>query len=151
MAIVSDDFRSEIAALATSAEHEIAEKRQAVKALAPKPSRVSAILWIGGLLVLLEAGVLVTQLALRDAPVAKGVRKPSPLLVEQSCGGERYRTFQALVAFRKEFGNWPETLGELVGTRIVKLPVDPATGLPLVYESDGSSFTLSCATTTAAR
>ncbi|MGH7804316.1 MAG: hypothetical protein ACREQJ_08200 [Candidatus Binatia bacterium] len=70
---------------------------------------------------------------------------PNPLLTEQSCAGERYRTSQAIFVYAGEHGAPPETLDALVGTHLLSRPVDPATKLPLKYQKFPNGFRLECA------
>jgi len=49
----------------------------------------------------------------------------------------------ALKLYRAEHGQYPGSLDQLVPAYLEKLPVSPISGNPLVYQSDGKSFTLS--------
>lgn len=49
----------------------------------------------------------------------------------------------ALKLYRAEHGQYPGSLDQLVPEYLEKLPVSPISGKPLVYQSDGKSFTLS--------
>ena len=50
------------------------------------------------------------------------------------------RLVLALRAWHDEHGGWPETLTLLVPSRLSDLPLDPASGQPLVYQRRGASF-----------
>ena len=139
------EFRTEIDDLARSAEREWAEREKGIVGRGPgERRRLTGILWAGGLLIALEAGFLVFQLAVNERAPAEH-EKPHPLQSVQTCAGERYRTFRALVSYRREFGHWPDTLAEIVGPYAPKLPADPETGIPLEYERTGETFSLTCA------
>lgn len=143
----SGDFRDEIRELAEGARGELEEHRQrARKAVAQKNKRISAILWVGGVLIFAEVLLLVVQLAVvsNRQPEGTGASEPHPLLAAQTCNGARYRAFQAMGDYRKKTGQWPLVLGDLVPDYVSQLPVDPETGLPLVYQRRGEGFELTC-------
>jgi hypothetical protein len=139
------DFRTQFAELAESAHRELLEKRENARARAV-PKRISRILWIGGTLIFLQLGLLAIQLLHRSHIVAeKGALRPHPLLVASDCNGVKYRTYGAMQTYRRDRGEWPRSLGELVDLHyLVETPIDPATGTPLRYARIGPGFALDC-------
>lgn len=77
---------------------------------------------------------------------AVSTRHPAPnaLALRADCRGEVYRTYRHVVAFIRDHGRPPTTLGEIVGRYASATPADPVTKAPLIYEVEGKKFRLSC-------
>jgi hypothetical protein len=141
---VTDDFREQIEYLADRAGEERARITEDSKPLAVK-SRLRRYLWIGGLLALLEGGLLAYQSMWAGQQITHQIAAPNPLLKREDCAGERYRTSRAILAYMRQHGTAPESLDALVGTHILSRPVDPITKLPLQYRKLKNGFRLECA------
>jgi hypothetical protein len=138
-----EDFRSEIYELARKAREELATRR-AASAKTARARRLRWIAAIGGGLIAAEVGMLALQLSRAERDPDSGRAPQHRLASDPTCRGVRYRTFRALLSYRREHGRWPHSLAELLGRELRELPTDPATGLPLRYSSDGQRIVLQC-------
>jgi hypothetical protein len=137
------EFRHEVEYLADRA----AEERSRVAAsskplLTHKPVR--RFLWIGGLVALSQVLLFAYLTYEEQRQIAGEASRPNPLLFQQDCAGERYRTSRKLMVWMRQHGEAPETLDPLIGTLLEKVPVDPVTRQPLVYRKIGKGFELEC-------
>ncbi|MGH7819510.1 MAG: hypothetical protein ACREQ9_07045, partial [Candidatus Binatia bacterium] len=83
----SDDFRSQIDQLAEVARQELIERQEGLRQR-PPAKRISAILWLGGILIALEAALLGVQILYQERIAPAADSRPHPLLFADDCKGE---------------------------------------------------------------
>lgn len=137
---MSDDFRAQIQYL----EGQAAQQRPTFEEPPKKrPSRLKAIVGVGLVLVVLELLFLVFQSREHEQTRrTSDVRNPLSRLTD--CRGVAYHTYTKIVAYLGEHGTPPASLGDLLGTHLDELPLDPVSKQPLIYETDGKGFDLRC-------
>ncbi|HSD10399.1 MAG TPA: hypothetical protein VLF14_05425 [Candidatus Binatia bacterium] len=106
-------------------------------------SRIYKFIRVGVVLIVLQAALL-GYLYVRQNDVVK-----DPARVAQAppktCNAAINRAYWKVVAYLADHGRPPPKLEDLVGSYVERLPIDPVTGKPLVYSTDGERFTIRCA------
>jgi len=65
-------------------------------------------------------------------------------MLANQCASVAYRTYWKIAAYMRDQGHPPAALKDLVGQYVDELPIDPASGKPLFYATDGTNFDVRC-------
>lgn len=63
----------------------------------------------------------------------------------RECRRVLYDTYHRLIAYIRDQGRPPPSLADLVGPYVKEVPIDPDSGRPLRYQTNGRRFSLACA------
>jgi hypothetical protein len=135
------EFREAIGRLAEQAQDE--DRRAWHEAHRPR-RRLSYFIRTGIVLILLEGILFLYLHATKQHEAAVSPAATRQILPPNSCARTLHRTYWQIVAYARESGHPPVSLDELVGKYVEKLPVDPASGKPLLYSTDGTQFDVRC-------
>jgi type VI protein secretion system component VasF len=143
---VTDDFRREIAELAKTARDEIRQQQEETAARKERKRKVHPVILVGLVLLLFEVVSLAVLAYMHRSEISAYTHaKQSKLISQDDCRAALYRTYRALVVYKKDNGRFPNELADLVSKNLLdRIPVDPASKLPLVYGSTGERFKLTC-------
>jgi hypothetical protein len=128
-----------------------AEDRQAVEARKRAARRpFNRFVRIGALLILAQTALL-AFLYYKQGPAVAARTEFRSILPANSCSGVVNSTYWKIVAYLRAEGHPPGRLEELVPKYLDKSPLDPGTGKPLSYSTDGTRFQVRCPEITVAR
>lgn len=136
------EFREAIQELAEKAREDDRRARQA----AVKRRRPIAYVIAGGAMLIAVQVALYFYLHSKKEEMVPAHAAPTTAreLPVNTCAGMVHRTYWQVVAYLRDHGHPPEALNDLVGKYADKVPVDPRTGQPLAYSTDGERFELRC-------
>jgi hypothetical protein len=141
-------FDDAVNRLTEQARHEDLQADEARKRAARRP--FTRFVRIGALLIVAQASLLAFLYYKQGSAVA--VRKEiGSILPANSCSAIVNRTYWKIVAYMRAEGHPPGQLEDLVPKYLEKTPLDPGTGKPLAYSTDGSRFQVRCPEISAAR
>ncbi len=136
-----EDFRDAIDGLTEQAREEDRQAAEERKRAAKRP--FSRFVKIGGLLIVVQLALLAALYMKQNETVPVQQRIKS-ILPPNSCSGEVNKTYWKVVAYLRAEGHPPRGLDELVPKYLDKVPLDPGTGKPLSYSTDGTRFQVRC-------
>jgi hypothetical protein len=140
---LNPEFRNAIDELAKQArEQDLLLEEEAKRRAAPRPFQKFVLVGVG--LIVVQAALFAYLYHRRSAEITKKPVVTKPLLPDSTCNAALYRTYWKVVSYMRDEGRPPESLELLLGKYLDKLPLDPATGQPLRYSTDGQRFDLSC-------
>jgi hypothetical protein len=136
-----DDFRDAIHGLAKQAREEDRQAEDARKRAAKRP--FSRFVKVGLALILAQSAMLAVLYRYQDKTVASQQQIQS-ILPANGCNALVNKTYWKVVAYLREVGHPPAQLDDLVPKYLERLPLDPVTGKPLSYSTDGTHFQVRC-------
>ncbi len=136
-----DDFRDAIHGLSEQAREEDRRADDARKRAAKRP--FSRFVKVGLALIVAQGALLAVLYRYHEKPVATQQQIKSILPVN-SCNALVNKTYWKVVAYLREEGHPPAHLDDLVPKYLERLPLDPVTGKPLSYSTDGAHFQVRC-------
>src|SRR5262245_60658797 len=134
-------FDDAVHRLAEQARKEDRQAAEARKRAARRP--FTRFVRIGALLIIAQISLL-AFLFYRQGSTAAARKDIGSILPANSCSAIVNSTYWRIVAYLRAEGHPPGDLGDLVPKYLDKLPVDPGTGKPLSYSTDGSRFQVRC-------
>lgn len=109
-----------------------------------RPSPYARFIRIGLALIALQGALFVYLYVRAPHPAAIKHVTTRDLFPKNDCNAALYRAYWKIVAFWKDQGSPPASLDQLLGKYFQELPVDPVSGKPLEYSTDGRRFELRC-------
>lgn len=137
------DFRDAIGGLAAQAREDN-RRVEAEAARRAKPNPFTRFVRIGLALIALQAGLFVYLYVRALHPAEIKHTTTRDLFPKNDCNAALYRAYWRIVAFWKDQGSPPASLDQLLGKYFQELPLDPVSGKPLEYSTDGRRFELRC-------
>jgi len=129
-----------------------AEDRQAAetrKRAAKRP--FNRFVRMGALLILAQASLLAFLYYYKQGSTVAAPTEIRRIVPAKSCSAVVNSTYWKIVAYLRAEGHPPARLEELVPKYLDKSPLDPGTGKPLSYSTDGTRFQVRCPEITATR
>lgn len=109
-----------------------------------QPSPYARFVRIGLALIALQGALALYLYSRAGRPTAAPPATTRNLFPKNDCNAALYRTYWRVVAYLKDEGHPPARLDQLLGKYVPELPVDPRSGQPLEYSTDGKRFELRC-------
>ena len=138
--------------------HELAEQAREQDQQTEKDARkqiarksFSRILWIGIALIIVQLGIFVVLYSMPRSEITVTAPVRRAILPEKSCDNAKVRAYWKVVAYLRDNGHLPASLGDLVPQYTPQAPYDPLTGKQLLYSVNGERFELSCPSTAPVR
>jgi len=138
---LNPDFSNAIHRLARHARREDLRAEEELRGRGERRP-IQEIIRVGLVLIALQ-GVLFAYLYAHLKPETRS--ESVPLAPPKTCNAAINRAYWKVVAYVADHGHPPQQLENLVGSYIEQLPIDPVTGKPLVYSTDGDRFSIRCA------
>jgi hypothetical protein len=136
-----DDFRDAIHGLAKQAREEDRQAEDRRRRAAKRP--FSRFVKIGLALIAVQSALL-AALYLNQGKTAATHQEIKSILPANSCKALVNKTYWKVVAYLREEGHPPPSLDDLVPKYLERVPLDPVTGKPLSYSTDGARFQVRC-------